>query len=1134
MMMKFLFRTLVILLFCVTLLFEGCQSKVDALFIKLLPEDSGITFENTIAESDSINILSYEYTYNGGGVAAGDFNNDGLCDLYFTGNTVSNRLYINQSDLKFKDITEKAGVGGRELWKTGVTAVDVNADGWLDLYVCYSGPEAKQSLSNQLFINNKCDKGGEPTFTERAKEFGLDAPGTYSTQASFFDYDRDGDLDMFLINHGNHFYSPFINTNLLRTMRHPQFGNRLYRNDAVVAVGSSLKAKPYFTEVSQEAGIHGGGINFGLGVSISDINSDGWPDIYVTNDYEESDFLYLNNKNGTFTECTKNSFGHLSRNGMGTDIADFNNDGRTDLMEVDMWPENNFRQKLLKGPDDYQRYSLMVDSGFHYQQMRNTLQMNAGIGPDGFPLFCEVGQLAGVSATDWSWAPLFVDADNDGFKDIFVTNGYLRDFTSMDFLKYTVEDARKKAQEQGKELELYELVSEMPSTKTSDYVFRNNGDLTFSNTTKEWGIDLPNLSFGAAYADLDNDGDLELITNNTNEKATVWLNQSNASKANQYLRIQLQGPASNPFGVGAKVFVESEKSTQLVEQYPARGYQSSVDPILHFGLGNKKTVEKVKIVWPDGKQSVLADVAVNQLLIVSYTSAVQIEDQWEMLPPRYFQDISKESKIDFIHHENNFIDFNREPLIPYQHSRLGPALAKGDVNQDGFEDFYIGGASGQSGKLYKGDGLGHFVPAVQQPWSEDAQREDTGATFFDADSDGDLDLFVVSGGNEFPVGSEMLDDRLYINQGQGEFIKAPEGTTVADHASGSCVAAADYDQDGDVDLFVGGRLLPGNFPRTTPGALLRNDTNRETKELKFSVVTKETNEDLRQPGMVTDAMWTDFNNDGWPDLLIVGEWMTIRLFENQKGKLVEVKSESLKNTEGLWNRIASFDFDKDGDMDYVVGNAGSNLPWMVSEKNPLTLYVADFNSDNRIDPIMCYTSNEKEYPVASLDEVLGQITSLRKKFTTYSQYANATIEDVFDKTALEGSQKLKVQTVQSAVLENLGDGNFKLTALPVMAQFSSVNGILTDDINSDGFIDILLSGNFYPYRTQYGRSDSSIGLLLTGDGKGNFEPVLYDQSGLLASGDIRNMVSINGKTGRKFILLARNNDKTSLFELSKH
>jgi hypothetical protein len=1110
-------------LFGMALLVMACQSKPETLFEKLPPEESGVIFENKLEESPTVNIMSYEYTYNGGGVAAGDFNNDGKCDLFFTGNTVSNRLYLNLGELKFKDITENAGVAGRELWKTGVTAADVNGDGLLDIYVCYSGPEANQSLSNQLFINNGPGTNGEPTFTEKAEAFGLEAAGTYSTQASFFDYDRDGDLDMFLINHGNHFYSPFSNTNQLRNTRHPQFGNRLYRNDGI--------AKNHFTEVSQEAGIHGGGINFGLGVSISDINSDGWPDIFVTNDYEEQDFLYLNNHDGTFREVTQNAFGHLSRNGMGTDIADFNNDALPDLIEVDMWPEDNYRQKLLKGPDDFNRYTLMVDSGFHHQLMRNTLQMNAGTNADGLPIFCEVGQLAGVSSTDWSWAPLFADVDNDGFKDLFITNGYLRDFTSMDFLKYTVEEERKKAKDAGKELQVYELVSKMPSTKTSDYLFRNNGDLTFSNNSKTWGIEIPNLSFGAAYADLDNDGDLELITNNTNEPATIWKNNTKKDSAH-YLQVKLKGPPGNAFAVGAKVFLRSDQSIQFLEQFPTRGFQSSVEPILHFGLGKNTVALTLEVTWPDGKQTTIRNVKIDERIEVGYSHAVTADQKPVDPSQKVFRDISAGCGITFVHTENRFNDFDREPLIPSQLSRLGPALAVGDVNGDAVDDFYVGGAAGQSGQLYIGDGNGHFIVAKSQPWVEHAQREDIGATFFDADGDNDLDLFVVSGGNEFPVGSELLDDRLYIND-KGTFSTAPKGSIVADHSSGSCVTAGDYDKDGDLDLFVGGRLFPGNFPRTNPGAILRNDSNPKTRQVKFTVATAEVNSELREPGMVTDAIWTDFNNDTWPDLMVVGEWMPILLYENQKGKLVRVEHESLKNSFGLWTRVASSDLNGDGNMDYILGNAGSNLPWSVSTTTPLNLYYSDFNNDDRIDPVMSYFTNGKEYPVASRDEIFLQINSLRKKFTTYSSYGSATTSDLFDKPLFDAAKKLTVHTTKTSVLINNGSGNFTFTPLPTAAQTSSSNGIVATDFNADGNNDVLLSGNFYPYRTQVGRSDAGLGVLLAGDRSNTFKPTSWQQTGFFAEGDIRNMAVLNGKAGKKFLLLVRNNDKMTLYDFSE-
>ncbi|MFM8912812.1 MAG: CRTAC1 family protein, partial [Flammeovirgaceae bacterium] len=544
-----------------------------------------------IQEDEQINILTYEYTYNGGGVAAADFNNDGLCDLYFVGNAVDNKLYLNKGGLRFRDATDSSKSAGRKLWKTGVAVVDINNDGWLDLYLSYSGPVADSLRANQLLINLGCKDGGIPAFEDQAKKYGIDAPGTFTTQVAFFDYDKDGDLDVFMINHGDHFYSPFYNTKKLRYTRHAQFGNRLYRNNSV---SNSTEIVP-FSDVSEQSGIHGGGLNFSLGVSISDVNNDGWPDIYVSNDYEEQDFLYLNQKDGTFKDITKQSLLHLSRNGMGTDIADYNNDGKQDIVTLDMWPEDNFRQKLLRGPDDYARYKLMVDSGYHFQQMRNTLQLNTGKTVDGRPLFSEIGQLAGISSTDWSWAPLFVDLDNDGWKDLFITNGYLRDFTSMDFLKYTVEEEKRKAQSNGIELNLYELVSKMSSTKVHDYVYRNKGDLTFANATQEWGIDQPNLSFGLTYADLDKDVDLEVITNNTNEEATIWVNQSRDQQKNNFVRLALKGDASNTVAIGAQVAVFAGKSRQMQEFNLSRGYQSSVEPVLHFGLGKASKIDSIVV-----------------------------------------------------------------------------------------------------------------------------------------------------------------------------------------------------------------------------------------------------------------------------------------------------------------------------------------------------------------------------------------------------------------------------------------------------------------------------------------------------------------------------------------------------------
>jgi enediyne biosynthesis protein E4 len=1121
-----------LLLFTLLCFLQCTPEKPSTLFTRLSSDESGVTFVNSITESSRINILSYEYTYNGGGVAAADFNNDGFTDLYFSGNTVSNKLYLNQGKLKFDDVTDVAGVGGRPLWKTGVSAADVNGDGWMDIYVCYSGPELKQPLSNQLFINNGVDKDGNLSFTERASEYKIDAEGTYSTQASFFDYDRDGDLDMFLINHGNHFYSPFINTNKLRNMRHPQFGNRLYRNEMIIDTASGVKPGNYFTEVSSAAGIHGGGINFSLGVSISDVNNDGWPDIFVTNDYEEQDFLYVNNQDGTFRDATKKSFGHISRNGMGTDIADFNNDLKPDLIEVDMWPEDNFRQKLLKGPDDYNRFMLMLDSGFHHQQMRNTLQLNAGTDANGNAIFCEVGQLSGISATDWSWAPLFLDADNDGLKDLFVTNGYLRDFTSMDFLKYTVEDAKRKSEQEGKMLDLYELVSRMPSTKTKDYIFRNNGDLTFTNVAAEWGMDVPNLSFGAAYADLDNDGDLEIISNNTNEEAQIWLNHASEMYPDRgFVSIKLKGPKQNPDGIGAKIFLYTSDQVQMTEQYLTRGFQSSVDPVVHFGT-QENTADKIVVVWSDGKESILEKPEINKFITVDYNNSTTAANAPNVSRKQMFANVTDKAGVKFLHQENDFNDFDRQPLLPYQLSRLGCALAKGDVNGDGLDDFFIGGASGQAGALYIQGRDGKFKESNTKPWTAHKVNEDTGATFFDVDSDQDLDLFVVSGGAEFMEGNTSLNDRLYINDGKGNFANVSAQNMLSDRANGSCVAAADYDKDGDIDLYVGGAVKPGAFPLCSPGALLRNDTDKRSKTVKFSVATRDTvNAPLRSPGIVTDVLWTDYNNDSWPDLMITGHWMGIRLFENNKGKLTEIEDTMLSSSTGLWNRITPIDFDKDGDTDYVLGNAGKNLQWNISRANPLIMYAGDFDGDSRIDPVIAFKSNEGTYPVASRDELLSQINSLRKKFINYSQYGNATIDEVLTQDQLKAATVFSLVNTETSIVENLGNGKFRLRALPIAAQISAVTSIVTSDYNNDGKADLLIAGNFYPYRTQYGATDASLGLVLLGDGAGNFKPLSSEDSGLQIMGDVRNATILKTGDGGYYHLFIRNNDVASIYKL---
>ncbi|HEX8038222.1 MAG TPA: VCBS repeat-containing protein, partial [Chryseosolibacter sp.] len=830
--------TAVIFLGVLMAVVSACEKKATQ-FTRVSSDESGLDFRNDLTETQHNNIMTYEYSYNGGGIAVGDVNHDGLADVYFSGNSVSNKLYLNKGNWKFSDITGKSGTGGRTDWKTGVTMADVNGDGWLDIYVCYSGNSADEGYdkpvirdhpgrSNQLFINNRCEPGGVPTFTERAKAYGLNAPGTFSTQAYFFDYDLDGDLDMFLLNHANMFYSAFLNTRRLRNLRHPYFGNKLYRHD-------TEGGKSIFTDVSNDTGIHGSGLNFGLSASISDLNLDGYPDIYVTNDYEEQDFCYINNHDGTFREVSKKLFGHLSKYGMGSDIADINNDGFQDVIVLDMLPPDNRRQKLLKGPDEYDRYSLAVDSGYHHQYMRNTLQLNRGLAADSLPRFSEVAQLAGVSNTDWSWAPLAADFDNDGLRDLFITNGFLRDFNNLDFIKYNA-SAYQEARSSRRSIDYLKLVQQLPSTKLSNYVFRNEDGLRFHDVSKEWGIDEPSVSNGSVYADLDNDGDYDLITNNLNEEAFVYRNNEETIQSNHYIKIRLQGDGLNRDGVGAKIWVTTSGGTIFQEAFFSRGFQSSMEPVLTVGIGKSDRADEIKVQWPDGKMTIVHDALANRLVTVTQAGATQEESTRAVPNPVIVEDLTASSGLDFRHHENAFIDFKVQRLLHYQVSRLGGKFSTGDVNRDGNDDAFFGGAVGQAGALYLGDNDGTFHRTFDQPWESDSIFEDSESLFFDADSDGDEDLYVVSGGSEFVASAPFYQDRLYINNGKGRFTKAVDALP-AESTSGSCVTAADYDRDGDLDLFVGGRLVPGDYGYIPRSFILRNDSGKHG--VKFTDVTPE-------------------------------------------------------------------------------------------------------------------------------------------------------------------------------------------------------------------------------------------------------------------------------------------------------
>ncbi len=1111
---------------CGLIVLFGCGKPLKK-FEKILPEHSGITFTNTITETAETNVLTYEYYYNGNGVATGDLNQDGLPDLFFTGNQSTSALYLNNGNITFKEVTNVAGVAGKKAWRTGANMADVNGDGLLDIYVCYSGFGSDDDRANQLFINGGNNAQGVPEFTEQAKAYGLDAPGTYTSQSAFFDYDNDGDLDMFLLNHAQGFYSPFYNTTRLRNLRHPKFGNRLYRNNS-----------GRFTEVSSEAGIYGSGINFGLGISISDLNQDGWADIVVSNDFNEQDFVYLNNRNGTFKEVCKQVFAHISRSTMGIDIADYNNDLLPDVITMDMLPEDNYRQKILKGGDEYDQQKLMVDSGYGNQYSRNMLQLNRGFTADSLPIFSEIGQLAGVSNTDWSWASLFADFDNDGLKDLFVTNGYLRDYTNLDFIKYDVAAAFEEAAQKGldvstkelyeKNMPLFDLVKKMPSTRIGNYLFKNNGDLTFKNQSEPWGLDEPGVSSGAAYVDLDNDGDLDLVVCNNNEPAWLYQNNSNTTDANNFLKIHLKGEGKNTFGLGAKVFIYTESSTQMQEMYPVRGYQSSVDYTLNFGIGKQPKINKVVVVWNGIAATTVQNPAINT------TIKILQGDSKPWSPESaggnvLFTDVTSKAGIGFEQNENDYVDFKREFLIPFQLSKQGPLMSKGDVNGDGLDDIYIGGPAGQAGAMYFQNANATFT-IHNGPWQKHAICEDVGTVFFDADNDGDQDLYVVSGGNEWRQPGPELQDRLYLNNGKGIYTYA-EGALPREVFSGSCVIAADFDKDGDIDLFVGDRTVPGKYPLTGGNILLANDYDKTTGQVIFSNITPMAGgNELFTAGMVSTAAFSDVDADGWPDLIVAGDWMPIKVFKNENGRrFKEITSKvGLDKTNGWWSKIQLADVDGDGDMDLVAGNMGTNTQYKCSLAEPLITYVGDFNNDGSIDPIMTKYYKGKAFPTHSRDELVEQMPTLNKQFLKYARYGNATIETIITPTQVVTAQKYFVYQTSSAIFIN-NNGQYTQKQLPLQVQFSCVNGISYKDYDGDGKSDLLLSGNFYPYRVQQGNGDASIGLLLKGNGKGDFTPVAHRSLGVYIPGDARDQVTLKGKEG-DIVVISKNNGKVQVIK----
>nr|WP_238474525.1 VCBS repeat-containing protein [Maribacter algarum] len=1114
-MTNFLSKVACILLLTTAIL--SCTSKKEEIdksenqgpkLFSLLPsQKTGIDFINSVENQKDFNIFKYRNFYNGGGVAIGDINNDGLPDIYLTGNMVPNKLYLNKGNLTFEDISAKAGIEGSKPWSTGVNMVDINADGLLDIYVSNAGNMKGNNHDNDLYINN-----GDLTFTEKAEEYNLAKTG-FSTHATFFDYDKDGDLDAYILNNSN---IPVSSLGYAE-QRHVRAQDWEGVPDIFKGVGDMLLRNDggKFVDVSEDAGIYGSLIGFGLGVMVTDINKDLYPDLYVSNDFYERDYLYINNQDGTFTEEIKEWTQHLSLSAMGIDIADINNDGNSEIFITDMLPEADERVKAVMEFEGYNVFKLKQSKDFYQQYIQNTLQLNNGNGT-----FSEIAYFSGVDATDWSWAGLLVDMDNDGLRDIYITNGINHDLTDLDFVDFFANEIIQKMALTGRKESIDSIINKMPIRPQPNYAYKNNGDITFSNANADWGFEIPSMSNGAAYGDLDNDGDLELVVNNVNMKAFIYENHSNEFTENNYIKINLEGTEKNRFAIGSTVLLYYDDKTIMQEQIPSRGFQSSMDYIMTIGLGSKENIDSLRVIWPDNRSQKMVDIKANQTLSFKYNRTDKTHNPWKSeYKKTLLREIENTNLIS--HKENNYSDFDYEGLIYKTLSQEGPSSAIADIDGDGNEDVFIGGAKGYSANLYKHTGNGKLKMVSQNVFVEDANYEDTASAFFDADGDSDMDLLVGSGGNQ--VGEEQnYRVRLYLNDGKGVFSKSTEQLP-STFKNISTIAPHDFDNDGDIDVFVGSRSVVGTYGLDPNHLFLVNNGDGT-----FEDATERFAYDLKNAGMVTNAIWTDMDGDSKKDLVTVSEWGTTNIYKNSGRRLAKIPT-SLDSLSGWWNVVSSADLDNDGDMDLVLGNQGSNLHYKPTPENPMKIWINDYDNNGTLEQIVTQSQNGKDYPLHQKQEMTEQITALKKQNIKASIYATKTVDELFSESIFEKSIMRQSSISESVIAVNEGGGKFTIKKLPSRVQLSCICGIACADVNGDGNLDLIMAGNNFEFKPQYSRLDANYGNVLLGDGKMGFDWQDYNTSGFFVRDEVKHLQQFKDSQGKKFLITAINDNKPKVF-----